>query len=361
MAPPSRLEGFREGRGWGRIPPVLLHGGETLKGGDSMTIVKNDDEDVLYKYSGWLEFDYFKSPTLKLSIIEKLNDPFEYKHSDDIESVIQIFLKKIGFDDICASEFTAFFGLTIDSNGIISFSETPRNHLMWAHYANNHKGICIGYKSNLLNKVSVDTKKRAFHINLSKPEKIKYDNNRITPEDKAIKEIAIKKSIDENADSIYRDLAKRQLLKKSDEWIYEKEHRIILPYTVSNKIKFNLNDDDDDDDYNTINTIQWLEKSNKIRPTQKKDTYEIINMTEGELHHIKEREDASFLIDINIEDIVSVYMGCKVSKEITKKLLKAFKDDNLDIDVYVSKISKTRFEIEHHLITLDNFDSIYDA
>jgi Protein of unknown function (DUF2971) len=34
--------------------------------------------------------------------------------------------------------------------GICSFSDTNDNEIMWSHYADNYKGICIGYRPRLL-------------------------------------------------------------------------------------------------------------------------------------------------------------------------------------------------------------------
>lgn len=34
--------------------------------------------------------------------------------------------------------------------GIISFSQIYNNMLMWSHYANFHKGYCLGYNTNII-------------------------------------------------------------------------------------------------------------------------------------------------------------------------------------------------------------------
>ena len=36
----------------------------------------------------------------------------------------------------------------LKNKGISCFSETQDNILMWSHYAENHKGICVGYHTN---------------------------------------------------------------------------------------------------------------------------------------------------------------------------------------------------------------------
>lgn len=43
---------------------------------------------------------------------------------------------------------------TLAKVGIFSLSECPRNDLMWAHYADNHKGVAIGFKCSSCSKLA---------------------------------------------------------------------------------------------------------------------------------------------------------------------------------------------------------------
>lgn len=36
----------------------------------------------------------------------------------------------------------------LSSAGICSFSKARKNQLMWSHYADEHKGVCIGFREN---------------------------------------------------------------------------------------------------------------------------------------------------------------------------------------------------------------------
>lgn len=69
---------------------------------------------------------------LKISRISDLNDPFEFvapKFTDDDER--RAFQKlKPWFNE---------------KNGILCFSQTWQNPLLWSHYADRHKGICLGF------------------------------------------------------------------------------------------------------------------------------------------------------------------------------------------------------------------------
>jgi hypothetical protein len=42
-------------------------------------------------------------------------------------------------------DFNSYYRDTMDNNGVLSLSEQRNNLLMWAHYASEHKGICLGF------------------------------------------------------------------------------------------------------------------------------------------------------------------------------------------------------------------------
>lgn len=78
--------------------------------------------------------------------------------------------------------------------------EKEHNPLMWAHYANNHKGICIQYKTTPSN--LIDTKDRVVRL----------------------LNVNYSKSIFINAKTSFID----SLVVKSKHWQYEKETRLIM-------------------------------------------------------------------------------------------------------------------------------------
>lgn len=47
-------------------------------------------------------------------------------------------------------KFEKEFNKLIDSYGFLSLSSNPVSNLMWSHYADSHKGICIEYKSEFV-------------------------------------------------------------------------------------------------------------------------------------------------------------------------------------------------------------------
>ncbi|MGE6292206.1 DUF2971 domain-containing protein [Aeromonas media] len=111
----------------------------------------------VYKYYQ-SKFDlesYLKSPNIRITQLNILNDPFEGVITQTvldtlIEKISPVFTPEIGENIYPIDEEAKLhIQMQIDALGITSFSETSRNLLMWSHYASEHKGICIGYKNPL--------------------------------------------------------------------------------------------------------------------------------------------------------------------------------------------------------------------
>lgn len=106
--------------------------------------------DVIFRYREFNDrsLEIFKNRELWFATPDSFNDPFDcqvdYKEalyqtikelelSPDINTLLQRLDEKIQKAKVCC------------------FSQTKKNQLMWAHYADKHKGFCIGFKaSNLL-------------------------------------------------------------------------------------------------------------------------------------------------------------------------------------------------------------------
>lgn len=69
---------------------------------------------------------------LKISQIDDLNDPYEW-HGFDLR------------DNQFRNAFRAGVKEIKKSFGIISFSASWQNPVMWSHYGDKHKGICLGF------------------------------------------------------------------------------------------------------------------------------------------------------------------------------------------------------------------------
>ena len=80
---------------------------------------------------------------LKVSRLSQLNDPYELWGVVALESDLKkrlVDLRKY----------------TDETYGIICFSKTWKNPLVWSHYADNHKGICLGFEIEEDSVVKID-------------------------------------------------------------------------------------------------------------------------------------------------------------------------------------------------------------
>jgi len=92
------------------------------------------------------------------------------------------------------------------TTGISCFSESDDSLLMWAHYANNHRGICVEYDLMEINKQLQFT-----------PIPIVYSNDRVCYNMLDVN------TVEKDAISLFV----QSLTSKSEEWSYEREWRII--------------------------------------------------------------------------------------------------------------------------------------
>jgi hypothetical protein len=69
---------------------------------------------------------------LKLSKIDDMNDPWEWKSVCSDDNRLQEALDKSGTH-------------AFDEFGVACFSRSWNNILMWSHYGEKHKGICLGF------------------------------------------------------------------------------------------------------------------------------------------------------------------------------------------------------------------------
>lgn len=103
--------------------------------------------------------------------------------------------------------------------GIYSLSKTYNDELLWAHYANSHKGFCIEYDLELLLETYPIDKVYSFSVKYSK-----------YPPEVELTDIS-----DIDSMSIIKKLAGN----KSERWKYEEEYRIVLD--KSGKHPYNYN------------------------------------------------------------------------------------------------------------------------
>jgi hypothetical protein len=102
-----------------------------------------------------------------------------------------------------------------DKFEICCFSKNYKNILMWSHYADSHKGICIGIKTIYEDNSNLIEFQKVKDIDKIKAESVIYnlDNKKIPPV---------------NYQNLTKELLEQSLITKSLHWKYEEEYRTIL-------------------------------------------------------------------------------------------------------------------------------------
>jgi hypothetical protein len=90
---------------------------------------------------------------IKISEIDQLNDPFELWCVNQKDKRLRIALRAY------KKEMSAHYGM-------LCFSRHWHNPVLWSHYADKHRGICLGFEivEHALQKVSYLTKRPALRI-----------------------------------------------------------------------------------------------------------------------------------------------------------------------------------------------------
>ena len=179
---------------------------------------------------------------IKISRLEELNDPSELRA---IRSSLPDFKQALEDDRI---EFSNKYGL-------LCFCEDWRSPVLWAHYAENHIGLCLGfevYNDDLSeNKIKYEKEpivdppyfeKLIATSNEQIQRKSDYTDKSTSPEDFVIREReAIAQIEAENLKSVESDkegicLMTKNLLTKHIDWSYEKEYRFFPILKTTEKI-----------------------------------------------------------------------------------------------------------------------------
>lgn len=131
---------------------------------------------------------------MKLSLVHEMNDPFELLSAQLTDKDMRKLLK-------------ALHGHWTTKTGVICFSGSMSSPLMWAHYAEKHNGMCLGFEIPAL--------PDDWDNSLIRP--MMYEANRLKFELTKIQE-----SVDDRMAFI------RTLLHtKASEWGYEREYRMM--------------------------------------------------------------------------------------------------------------------------------------
>lgn len=180
---------------------------------------------------------------------------------------------------------------------IKSFSEIKSSNLMWAHYANKYKGICIEYDFSKLNNDILFHLFPVFYTNFKKEDMgLQYT----IEEHLDLKQMNYERSFLNDVDYL-KDIMHLFLIKSKD-WEYEKEWRLLFTYPQL----YNSADDVGDEDC--------------------REFYNIHSQT------------------ISVENCIkSVYLGARIEKIKKDHIVEICK--KLGIKVYSSVLAKEKYEL----------------
>ncbi|MHA6574970.1 DUF2971 domain-containing protein [Pseudomonas yamanorum] len=127
---------------------------------------------------------------LKLSTIAELNDPFELLGASIGESAVRKVLRYV-------------HGRVTDTFGLVCMSTTWQSPVMWAHYGDKHKGVCLGFEV-------IEQRRREVTYEPTRLSKLLGESPRLG--------------------NVTAEVLNTLLTTKSAEWSYEKEHRLIVRF-----------------------------------------------------------------------------------------------------------------------------------
>lgn len=144
------------------------------------------------------------------------NDPFEGESS--FSEVLESVWEKYPLPESERALYFEKIQRTLNESGICSFSKTRKNQHMWAHYADEHKGLCIGFKEELLRPLDSSI----FPIDVT------YQSN--YPFAEIIKRFNYFEQFpgQNSVGSVAGDIIYSILSTKYTSWRYEKERRLLF-------------------------------------------------------------------------------------------------------------------------------------
>jgi hypothetical protein len=320
--------------------------------------------DKIYKYTA-IRTEFFDNLMIRASQKYALNDPFELRPSHN--------------PDNSGADKNAFSTLSDESYfdyAVVSLSETNNNLLMWSHYAEQHQGMVIEFDSSKplfddyrhFEKTKEDPELEELVIDEEETLKREIINTGII---QRVRYNALRPQLD-NFESILE-----HFLVKSEEWIYEKEHRVILPLVLSDKVIVNnkyLSEIEDlsynpeslekkciGNDMYLINfkdplICEYNAFYNYSSPYVPDETLRgsfVESVIYEFLQKISEDPTTVFLYKVPPSSIKSVYLGCRVDENIKNEVLDKIKSNPKlsHVSVFQGHTSKERFELNFSKLT----------
>ncbi|QXM06963.1 DUF2971 domain-containing protein [Crassaminicella indica] len=323
-----------------------------------------------YKYTRLRE-DFFRDFMLRATPFKALNDPFEgifnEKQFKDANNSLNAYFTKQGniVDKLEDYELDGIMGTLqsdFDDVGVLSFTEDYTNPLMWAHYADQYKGIVLEFDSEkplfqdsikfLGNRKSRFGKPYLGHI-YEFPEKVMYRRE--------MPSFDRPEQLQPNSDGEYHWIKFLYSLffTKSNDWIYEKELRSIVQLRDADRIICTKDN----------HLIDVLSKCPEIRTEDLADgKIQITYPNEYEMHenmgdesikaeiymHTSSFNSSSIhLFRINPKAISGIYCGCKCNYKKVQMLVKRNKQlAHLEKSIYKMEVDSHQYQLNRKPINI---------
>lgn len=304
---------------------------------------------TLFKYysSTFDLLQHLHEPSIKLATTTSLNDPFEKELSEDLAlNLTNILLERDIYKNKSKRMINELKKDLINSYknisknyGIVSLTETHRNLLMWSHYGSAHKGVCIGYKTSMFSDIDqIRPDMPPFDLN---PQRVRYDSKRFDSD----------VFYDRNRTT---DILMQAIRTKSDEWMYEKEHRSIIPFAYADKIVVHKNEN------NQLHSIilqcehENIMVKNKTNKNKNLDVYDLNkDSNKNNVGYLASRvahyNEVMVLKNISIKNISSIYLGSEYEFKDIKKIIEYLK---LEPERY-GHVKLFKYEVNKNNFALD--------
>lgn len=182
---------------------------------------------ILFKYRKFDKncLELFLNRELWFASPATLNDPFEVESS--MPQVLDAVWARYPLPPIERKTYEDFLQKQLSSVGICSFSKARKNQLMWSHYADEHKGICIGFKEEKIRPPGSNI----YPIDVTYQDKYPFEN--------IIKRFNFYEKFPgmNTLESINGDIFYSILGTKYTSWKYERERRLVYIKSVARKFE----------------------------------------------------------------------------------------------------------------------------
>ncbi|MDB5346429.1 MAG: hypothetical protein JWP89_4806 [Schlesneria sp.] len=139
----------------------------------------------------------------------------------------QFMLDKNGHSPSDCERFFANIDAQLNSVGIFSMSANPDHPLMWAHYANDHKGLCIGFEASEGSKLAAADHCLPVQYSDSLPE---FDEDGLLSETTFSVDTSGRSYVSSFKIAFTDKTFQKAISTKPTVWSYENEWRYVEPY-----------------------------------------------------------------------------------------------------------------------------------